>query len=170
MKNNNKESGYMQMQPTTVTERINHGKYENYKEQFHRLKKALGNGFYLEAIFIEYAILEDRADAVLSYEGNEIIPKNEREFISFARKKNRIIKLSEKKNSITGRFFSQEFMEQVFNWVNRRNAVIHGLLKRTMTADELQSFALEGKMLCETFRNKTRSYKRRVNKLKAVEK
>ena len=60
-------------------------------------------------------------------------------------------------------------MEQVFNWVNRRNAVIHGLLKRTMTADELQSFALEGKMLCETFRNKTRSYKRRVNKLKAVE-
>ena len=34
-------------------------KYENYKEQFKRLKRALNEGFNLEAIFIEYAILED---------------------------------------------------------------------------------------------------------------
>ena len=29
-------------------------KYENYKEQFRRLNKALVNGFNLEAMFIEY--------------------------------------------------------------------------------------------------------------------
>ena len=29
-------------------------KYENYKEQFKRLNKALANGFNLEAMFIEY--------------------------------------------------------------------------------------------------------------------
>ena len=32
-------------------------KYENYREQFIRLDKALKAGFNLEAIFIEYAIL-----------------------------------------------------------------------------------------------------------------
>ena len=31
-------------------------KYENYREQFNRLKRALASEFYLEAIFIEYAI------------------------------------------------------------------------------------------------------------------
>ena len=36
----------------------------NYCEQMRRLKKALGNGFCLEAIFIEYAILEDRLESV----------------------------------------------------------------------------------------------------------
>lgn len=29
-------------------------KYENYREQFKRLKKALISGFNLEAMFIEY--------------------------------------------------------------------------------------------------------------------
>ena len=35
-------------------------KYENYKEQMKRLDRALTNGFNLEAMFIEYAIMEDR--------------------------------------------------------------------------------------------------------------
>ena len=44
-------------------------KYANYKEQMGRLKKALSQGFYLEAIFIEYAILEDRLESVLRHSG-----------------------------------------------------------------------------------------------------
>lgn len=40
-------------------------KYANYKEQMGRLSKALTQGFFLEAIFIEYAILEDRLESIL---------------------------------------------------------------------------------------------------------
>ena len=47
----------------------NKKKQENYRIQCRRLKKAMDNAFYLEAVFIEYAILEDRADSVLAYEG-----------------------------------------------------------------------------------------------------
>ena len=43
--------------------------YENYKEQFKRLNKALANGFNLEAMFIEYAILEDRTESILKHSG-----------------------------------------------------------------------------------------------------
>ena len=39
---------------------LNQQKYENYKEQAIRLKKAINAKFYLEAVFIEYAIIEDR--------------------------------------------------------------------------------------------------------------
>ena len=40
-------------------------KYENYREQFIRLKKALDSKFFLEAIFIEYTIIEDRTGSIL---------------------------------------------------------------------------------------------------------
>ena len=42
-------------------------KYENYREQFKRLNKAIANGFNLEAIFIEYMIMEDRTESVLRH-------------------------------------------------------------------------------------------------------
>ena len=42
-------------------------KYENYREQFKRLNKAIANGFNLEAMFIEYAIMEDRTETVLRH-------------------------------------------------------------------------------------------------------
>ena len=44
-------------------------KRENYVEQFKRLKKALDNGFNLEAIFIEYTIIEDRTESILRHGG-----------------------------------------------------------------------------------------------------
>ena len=44
-------------------------KYANYREQFGRLKKAINNNFYLEAIFIEYAIIEDRLESILRHSG-----------------------------------------------------------------------------------------------------
>lgn len=47
-------------------------KYANYKEQMGRLSKALTQGFFLEAIFIEYAILEDRLESILRHSGNGI--------------------------------------------------------------------------------------------------
>ena len=40
-------------------------KYENQKEQFKRLNRAMDQCFYLEAMFIAYAILEDRTESIL---------------------------------------------------------------------------------------------------------
>ena len=54
-------------------------KYENYKEQFKRLDRALKSGFNLEAIFIEYAIMEDRTSSMLRYEDNSVKPKGDRQ-------------------------------------------------------------------------------------------
>ena len=45
----------------------NQVKYENYREQFKRLNSALNNGFNLEAMFIEYAIMEDRTESILRH-------------------------------------------------------------------------------------------------------
>ena len=44
-------------------------KYENYKVLKVKLKKALAAEFFYEAIFIEYAILEDRTESALIHAG-----------------------------------------------------------------------------------------------------
>ena len=75
---------------------LNQQKHENYTEQFVRLKKSVNSKFYLEAMFISYAIIEDRAEAILSYEGNEIHSKN---FVSIDKKLNKIKKIAEKQKS-----------------------------------------------------------------------
>ena len=142
----------------------NEEKQNNYKIQFQRLKKAMGNNFYLEAVFIEYAIMEDRSESILAYEGNEIVPKNEREFVSFKRKKNRIEKLAECKGSIIGRYFSDGFLQQVQEWVDGRNSIIHALLKKNTTTEELREFAEEGENLCKELRNRANNYKRMVQR------
>lgn len=48
-------------------------KYENYRRQKSQLKKALANEFFYEAIFIEYAIMEDRLEAALRHGGAKLI-------------------------------------------------------------------------------------------------
>ena len=47
----------------------NQQKYENYRAQSRRLASALRSGFYLEAVFIEYAIIEDRLESALTHAG-----------------------------------------------------------------------------------------------------
>ncbi len=144
----------------------NKEKQENYKIQFQRLKKAMENAFYLEAVFIEYAIMEDRTESILAYEGNQIVPKNEKEFISFTRKKNRIEKLSERKGSLIGRYFSDDLLQRIQDWVNGRNAVVHALLKKNMTTDEVRLFAEQGEDLCKELRNRANNYKRMLMRRK----
>ena len=143
----------------------NKEKQRNYIIQFQRLNRAMKNHFYLEAIAIEYAIMEDRAEAILRYEGNEIIKKNEDEFISFYRKKNRIVKLAENKKSLINRYFSDNLMDDIMAWIfNARNPLTHALLKRLTTTEDLENYAKEGKKLCKDLSNRAKNYKRMVER------
>lgn len=153
---------------TTATETpnppiTNQQKYENYKTQFTRLKRAMSYEFYLEAIFIAYAIMEDRTEAILRYEGNSIKVKDGR-FVPIKDKINRISKLAENKKSLIRRYITQEFCGDLRAWVYKRNTVIHGLLKRKTTTEELKKYAEDGVELCKKLSNKANSYKRAVEK------
>ena len=55
---------------------MNTQKYETYKSIHESLSKALKYGFYYEAIFLEYAVIEDRLASVLKYAGILYIDKN----------------------------------------------------------------------------------------------
>ena len=137
----------------------------NYREQFKRLDKALNNNFYLEALFIEYAIMEDRTESILRYEGNEIKVK-EGSFISINRKLDKIKKIAEQRKSLPERYFSDNLIECIQLWKDERNRMIHALMKQSLTTEELTELALEGKILCRQLCNKANNYKRAVERKK----
>ena len=138
-------------------------KYENYREQNKRLSKALQNEFYLEAVFIEYAIMEDRTESILRYEGNEI---QSNRFVSIDRKVKKIKRILEQEEFLARRYFTVELMDQVLNWKNRRNGLIHALIKRSTTTQELIDLAEEGRQLTKDLSRLSTNYKRAVERKK----
>ncbi len=137
-------------------------KYENYKEQMGRLKRALNSHFYLEAIFIEYAIMEDRLESGLRHAGRWN-PKPD-EFISLNRKVTLVRKMSEQKKSLAQKYFSQELLDDILLWKEDRNRMIHALLKQNIHSEDLLDIAEKGNTLVKILCNKTKSFNHMIDK------
>lgn len=86
-------------------------KYANYKEQMGRLSKALTQGFFLEAIFIEYAILEDRLESILRHSGKW--NPDAKNFVSLDAKRKNVAKLAEEKKSLAHKYFLPELTDRI---------------------------------------------------------
>lgn len=134
-------------------------KYLNYREQFRRLDKAMKNQFYLEAVFIAYAIMEDRADSILRYENNGIKSKD---FVSIDRKLRKIETIARQKKSLPNRYIPQELIENIKKWKEERNKIIHALLRQSLTTQQLAELAEDGKRLARQLSNCATNYKRAV--------
>lgn len=133
-------------------------KYANYKEQMERLKKALAHQFYLEAIFIEYAIMEDRLESVLRHSG-KWDPKTGT-FPSLDFKRKRIAKMAEEKKSLANKYFQPELLDGIEVWKNDRNRMIHALMKQSIHTEDLREIAERGQTLIKTLCGKTSLYNR----------
>lgn len=136
-------------------------KYANYKEQFGRLKKALNYKFYLEAIFIEYAIIEDRFESVLRHSGKF----NPEKHNSLNTKLRRIKEMQREKKGLVKKYFTDEIIDEVCEWKEERNRLIHALMKQLLHTEDLESVALQGEKIAKTISNKTKSYNNALNKI-----
>ena len=146
----------------------NQQKYENYREQFQRLNKALANGFNLEAMFIEYAIMEDRTESLLRHADL---------WEAYLKKRgNRGPTINSKISYIQGRvnsgdkllckYFSDDLLDQVLIWKEERNRLIHALLKQQFEHNEITELATRGNDLVKKLRSKSGNYNRAVQKEK----
>lgn len=137
-------------------------KYENYKEQMERLKKAMTNRFYLEAIFIEYAILEDRLESALRHSG-KWQPKPD-QHTSIDRKVKLLMAQATEKKSLAQKYFQLEMMQAVLDWKNRRNPLMHSLMKQQLHTGDLSGLAEEGLALVKLVSNKVKLFNRAVER------
>ena len=139
-------------------------KYRNYKEQFERLNKALKNEFYLEAIFIEYAILEDRTESVLRHAGLWEKYMDKRKMPNIGTKLTFIKNHAKNKTSSFRPYFSDDLIEQLRAWKDRRNPLIHDLLNQRLGDDDLKDLAQEGNQLICELRTRATKHNREVDK------
>lgn len=148
----------------------NQQKYENYKEQFQRLNKALANGFNLEAMFIEYAIMEDRTESILHHAElwDAYIKSRKGREPTINSKVQYIQKRAENKKDLLHRYFSDDLLERVLAWKEERNRLIHALLKQQLEHNEIAELATKGNELVKALRSKSGSYNRAIEKAKAL--
>ena len=141
-------------------------KYENYKEQFKRLNKAIDNRFYLEAMFIAYAIMEDRTESILRRAGqwDAYIKSRKGHDPTIDSKIRHIKKRAEQKKTLLNKYFSDSLLDDILRWKEERNRMIHALMKQSLTTEELSDLALQGKDYARTLTNRTGNYRRALER------
>ena len=141
-------------------------KYENYREQFKRLNKAIANGFNLEAMFIEYAIMEDRTETVLRHANlwDAYIKSRKGHEANIHSKIRYLKKKAENKKDILHKYFSDDLLDQILTWKDDRNRLIHALLKQELDHDEVSRMAGQGSELAKMLRNRSAGYNRAIEK------
>lgn len=125
-----------------------------------RLRKAMDNQFLLEALFIEYAIIEDRCESLLRHSGVFNPEKHD----TLNKKLNRIAELARNKRALIGRYVSAELIGRIRAWKEERNRLIHELMKQKLTREELAQIATEGQQIVRELCSKATSYKRAAEK------
>ena len=85
-------------------------KYNRYVQLKGDLKKAMAAGFYYQAIFIEYAIMEDRCWSALEHAGVECLTKTGKD-IGIVQKLDRMQKRKEFSDKLSQKYFTEEFFE-----------------------------------------------------------
>lgn len=84
-------------------------KYGNYTEQMGQLRKAMGSGFYLEAICIEYNVIEDRTESILRHAGVFNPEKHD----NLAKKIRRIKEIARGNRFLLHRYIIEEIFPQI---------------------------------------------------------
>jgi hypothetical protein len=142
----------------------NEQKQANYAEQFRRLKLALKNGFNLEAMFIEYAILEDRTESILRHADlwDAYIKSRKGREPNIDSKIKYIQKRAENNKDPLRKYFADDLLDRALAWKEERNRLIHALLKQQLTDAEIVNLATEGNELVRAIRSKASAYNKAI--------
>ena len=142
-------------------------KFRNYQTQFTRLNKAMREEFYLEAIFISYAIMEDRTESILRHTGKwEAYEKSRKgRSLTIDSKIRYIQKMAEEKKSLANRHLADGTLQRILEWKEERNKLVHALLKQSVTVEDLSALANTGKDLACNLRTKVNNLNRAIKRM-----
>ena len=129
----------------------NYTKQKKYIDMTERLDLALKNDFYYEAIFIEYAILEDRTKSMLKhakFSNDTCEGKLNEKLITI---KNAV----KFKDEYVRKHITNELISNIHNWKNTRNKLNHELAETEYSNEFVKKTALEGAKIVKTLCNKS---------------
>jgi hypothetical protein len=113
---------------------------------FDKTKEAADNGFYLEAIFREYAAIEGRLEVmcgVLGLPCNKDLDDKKRKDIKISHRVECLKKIYNA-NSLYGKGrFDINYFDNLDEWLKKRNIYVHGLYKNVEKYDGRQNETVE---------------------------
>ena len=124
-----------------------------------KLKIALQQGFYLEALLLEYAIIEDRLSSILR-SADLVYIQNDGKEISIQKKINKIRNANESKRFPIYRRVPLDLILDIEEWKGIRNDLVHKSCTSLYNSEKVTECALEGKELVRRISNTARSLKR----------
>lgn len=142
----------------------NAAKREGYKRLFELLNKAMRMGFYYEAIFLEYAILEDRTTSMLKH-ANIPYKDSKGDDYSVGRKINLLNSRKELSRPFIKRRLSKDFLDATRAWTKERNDLVHHLADIKFDDQRVKDAAMTGREIVSQMRNKARSINRYLDSL-----
>ncbi len=130
-----------------------------------RLKIAIQQEFYLEALLLEYSIMEDRLSSALKHAG--IRHTNSKgEELGFKNKLDKVGNAIRSKRYPIYKRFKPELIESVLAWKDMRNALVHRSCQRIYNSEEVRKCAIDGNELVRLVTNAARLVKNASKKQK----
>ena len=128
-----------------------------------KLKIALQQEFYLEALLLEYAIVEDRLSSILR-SSNLVYLKNDGTEIFIKQKTKKIRNAHECKRFPIYKKVPMELMDEIEDWLSVRNDLVHKSCTRVYNSEEVADCATVGNDLVRRISNTARNLKRAAEK------
>lgn len=130
-------------------------KRNKYAELMKKLDEATNNEYYYEAMFIEYAIFEERTRAMFEHAQVSYKNINDREYS--IDKKLKTIKTNKSfQDEYIKKHITEELLNKIIDWKNQRNDLMHDIIKSNYDNEKVKKLALEGECLVKRINSKSK--------------
>ncbi len=129
-------------------------KRNKYAQLMKKLEEATNNEYYYEAIFIEYAIFEERTRAMFEHAQVPYKNKNDKEYS--IDKKLRTIKTNKYfQDQYIKKHITEELLDKIIDWKNQRNKLMHDIIKSNYDNEKVKNLSLQGECLAKKINSKS---------------
>lgn len=144
---------------------------EMHQDFFDHCKLAIDQGFYMEAILMEYAAIESRLEIILGVVGlpcNKNLDPTIRRKINISHRVACLKALLQNSTAFSSSKLDKKFCEKLKKWVDKRNQYIHGLYKNELVykqrLKDAKEVAEQGYEFCRLLYNEAHRLRRLVKK------
>ena len=104
--------------------------------------------------------MEDRCESLLRHSG----VFNPKKHNMISKKLKSLEDLTGTNASLIRKYISAELLQQISAWKDERNRLIHALMKQSLTSEEIEDLAEQGREIVKTLCSKATSYKRALER------
>lgn len=138
-----------------------------HKDFFDSTQFAIDNGFFLEAVFREYAAIESRLEVILGLFGlpcNNKAPDQDRRDIKISHRIKCLKRIYSSNTLIGNTKIDPDFFTSLDKWCSNRNTIVHGFYKNELKYKERslknKSMAVDGLRLARKLYNEAKRLRR----------